>query len=52
MEGLSGKAEELGPEYDKRPSDGEGLRKLVLDTQSDVSRRTVAIIFNFLPKIH
>lgn len=44
MEGLSGKAEELGLGYDKRPYVGAWLRKLDLDTQSDVSRRTAVII--------
>lgn len=45
MEGLSGKAEELGSDYDRRPYGGQRLWKLVLDTQWDVSRRTAAIIF-------
>lgn len=45
MEGLPGEAEELGPDYDQRSYVGERLMKLDLDTQSDVSRRTAAIIF-------
>lgn len=50
MEGLPGEAEELGPDYDKRSYVGERLVKLDLDTQSDVSRRTAAIIL--FPEIH